>query len=214
MKQVIFLFVIGISAIVNGQQKFSETVSSEAQNIEVFIENFDDVEIRQAKENLLQVEVTDIMDNGVESSINCNKNICKVVLKAKEPLQIINDKIHQFTLKPPTHTHAVLYVPKNKTVTLFAKTIDITSRDYKGELSFYLDKGKVKLTSIEGNVFVEMFTGNIEASLKNSSLNISTNKGKILWNNSTRQSPLVFSKNSQYVFKVKSISANVVITTD
>jgi hypothetical protein len=47
----------------------------------------------------------------------------------------------------------------HKNVVVHGKTIGVTSKNYNGNLSVYIDKGKERLNEVQGHTVVKLFLG-------------------------------------------------------
>ncbi|MCT4699343.1 hypothetical protein [Tenacibaculum haliotis] len=198
------------------QEKLIKKSTFQSEEIEIITDGLDDVVIETATSNQIEVILLDENPNTHTILITEENDILKVGFKLnfntfKEPV------FRKYITKRLQRAAAIIKIPKNKIVSIYGKTIAITSKSYNGDLSIYIDKGTVNLHKVKRNALVQLFLGNVSAVLsKKSAVSIETKNGEIRVNeNSYKQQ--FYTKNTRkaiHDFKVRSMNANVLLITE
>ncbi len=213
MTRTLFYVFFSLCFLGTAQQKITKTVKSDAQYVEIKTDGIDNLIIEESDSSELSMMIKDIDGLGVIENFSCNDFNC--VLSIKTELRIDNpltNKINQFPLAPPSNVSAVVRIPKDKKVTIYAETIDIQTKGYKGILRILIDKGNVRIKEVLGIAEVNVFAGTVFASVRDETLDIHTRKGKITYDDKPQKSPFKRKKKGVHKLVVKSINANVVLT--
>lgn len=215
MRTVFFTIFLLITTVLSAQQKIVRTIQSDAPYIDVYVEGIDNLKIEESDTNSIEITLFDKNELGVFESFSCEDKTC--VLKVKAVIKqshAINDKIHQFPLAPPSNVTATIKIPKGKTVSIIGEMIDIQSKGYQGSLKILIDKGDIRLPSVKGIVELQVFSGAIYATIeKEASLEIQTRKGTISLDKKVLKSPFKKEQKGEKQLIVKSMNANVVLTS-
>ncbi|KAB1160812.1 hypothetical protein F7018_02750 [Tenacibaculum aiptasiae] len=184
----------------------------QAEVIEIITDGLDDVIIDNSLEDKLEVVLLDENPNSHAILIEEDREEVKIRFKLNFKA-FDNGVFRKYITKRIERASAVIRVPKNKKVIVYGKSVGVTSKSYKGDLSIFIEKGNVKLNEVQGDVLVKLFLGNVYAELnKNISLDIETTNGKFTLNNKKMNNKFYEKKvNSSPNFKVKSINANVIL---
>ncbi|MFY0629071.1 MAG: hypothetical protein JXR05_01750 [Flavobacteriaceae bacterium] len=213
MKQFFSLFLFFCFFVASGQQKITRKTQSDAPYVEVKTEGIDNLIIQESEGSELEMEIVDADGLGVVQDFVCNDFNCVLSIKTElKGTNDINNKINQLPIAPPTNVSVIVKIPKNKKVTIYGETIDIQAEGYQGVLRILIDKGNVRIKDIKGITEVNLFTGNVYATINNNALNIKTRKGTISLNDEVQKSPYKKRKKKTHLLVVKSISANVILT--
>ena len=184
-------------------------------DIYISIEGIDNLKIEESDTNSIEMTLLDMNELGVIESFTCEDKTCVLKVKAVvKQTHAINDKIHQFPLAPPSNVTAVVKVPKHKNVTIEGAMVDIQSKGYEGTLKVRIDKGNISIEKTKGIIDVEVFAGVIYATVsKETVLDIQTRKGRISLEKKTIKSPYKKKEKGLKQLRVRSINANVVLTS-
>ncbi|MDD7915668.1 hypothetical protein [Polaribacter ponticola] len=118
-----------------------------------------------------------------------NSNKQHIVFKSENKTAQLEFKISEivteetvfrkFITKRLQRANASIKIPKDKKVTIFGENLSFESKDYKGGLEVYLEKGIVKLNNIQDNIKVKLYSGNIYGHIKSANISVVSNIGKI-----------------------------------
>lgn len=206
---ILFLFS---SSLIFSQEKLIKKRNVALEVIEIITNGLDDIVIENAINNELEVVLLDENPNSHTISFEENNEVLEINFKLNfKPFN--NGVYRKYITKRIERASAIIRVPKNKKLIVYGRVIGVRSKSYIGDLSIFIDKGNVKLNTVQGNVLVKLFLGNVYAQLnKNSSLDIETNKGEITLNKRKIINKYYKKKEiSDFNFVVKSINANVIL---
>jgi hypothetical protein len=214
LKKLILISFLFVGLYAHAQQKIIKTVKSDAPYVEVKTDGIDNLIIEESETDELEMIITDVDGLGFIENFSCNDYNCVLNIKTElRGTDDINNKINQFTLAPPTNVSAVVKIPKGKKVTIFGGTIDIQTNGYDGILRILIDKGNVRIKGIKGITEVNLFAGTIFATIDQNTLDVKTRKGIISLDEKEVKSPYRKKENKKQRLIVKSINANVVLTS-
>lgn len=201
-----------IRGFVFSQQTHVKSFSSNATSIEIYTEGLDEIKIINSENN--QVEVSLFDENPNSHHIVINQEIAVLKIKFNLNFQENNAVFRKFITKRLHRASVVIKLPKNKVVTILGTNIGVVSKDYKGNLNIYIDKGYINVNRVQQSVDVKLFQGNVFATISKSNINIKSTKGKILVDKKLhlKQYKKV-NKNTVKTFSLNSINANVLLTT-
>lgn len=212
MKQLICMLLLFVSCESFSQQMVMKSFYSDAQEIEVLTEGLDEIKIVNSKNK--EIEIT-LFDE--------NLNAHYILIDDETPILKIGFKLHffknetifrKFITNRLNRASVVLKLPKNKNLTLNGTNIDIVSKNYQGNLKIYIDKGFVNLNQIQQNAILKLFKGNVFAKTLNSNIDIQSNNGKIVVNNTQFQKKYQKQEiKKTKTFELISINANIVLST-
>ena len=104
----------------------------------------------------------------------------KTEIKFKIPVFKSEDAVfRKYITKRLKRASVTIKIPKNKEVSIFGEHINIASKSYNGNLNVLIEKGIVKLDTIQQNLALKMYEGNLFGVLKKSNLTIASKIGKI-----------------------------------
>ena len=212
MKIYFLIFFVFTSLLLFSQEKLIKKRSVQSEVIEIITNGLDDLVIENSINDELEIILLDENPN-THAILFIEKNeVLEVGFKLNFK-SIHKEVFRKYITKRIERARVVIKVPKSKRLIIHGKTIGITSKSYKGDLSIFIEKGNIKLNKVLGNTQTTLFLGNVYAQLnKNTSLDIETTKGEIVLN-SRRIINQYYKKKeiSGFNFKVKSINANVIL---
>lgn len=214
MKQYLSYILLLLTVFVHAQQTLTKTVKSSAPDIQVKIIGIDNLIVKESDNDILEMKIIDADGIGFIEDFYCNDYLCTLNITAKQIIKNpLTNKINQFPMAPPSHIGAIIKIPKNKNLTIAGGTLDVQTTGYIGNLTLNIDKGNIRIKGIKGNTAINLFSGTIFANTSTSSLDILTRKGTVSINKKKVSSTFKKSRKNNYNFVVKSINANVVITS-
>ncbi len=205
---ILLLFVNSTVFCQNSVVKKFEIKNSE---IELDVVGLDEIKIVNTLTNSIEIKLYSENENSNSIITKLQKDILKVKFK----IDTFNQKLpvfRKFITRRLNRSSAIISIPKNKTVSVFGTNIDVISKSYKGDLNIYIDKGLVNLNTIQKNVVLKLFQGNIHGKIINSVLDLKTRNGSIKVNDKEKVSPYIKkSITSNSKLTVVSINANIFI---
>ena len=213
MKNYIIILFLSLPFLCYSQKKSHKKLEINSNDIEISTEGIDNISIENSENKFLEVFLFDEFSNKHHILLEENKE--KVSLKFKiDDLKTEETVFRKFITKRLNRAYVIVKAPKDKSITIFGENIDIESNNYKGNLSIYIDKGDLKLHTIQKNLLVKLYAGNISAIIKNTNIDVVSNLGKISIDN--KEIKKTYKKeDSKHLnkFIVNSIKANILLTT-
>ncbi|MGY0407099.1 MAG: hypothetical protein ACWIPJ_01890 [Polaribacter sp.] len=167
-----------ISTFIFTQRIASKKFESVATEISISTDGLDDFVLENATSNFIEVYL--YAENAAEKHIILEETATLVNLQFNIPfLQTKENVFRKFITKRLQRASAVIKVPKNIKVAIFGDNINITSKNFDGNLRIFIEKGIVKLNTIQQNVTLKMYAGNVYGEALNANVNLISNIGKI-----------------------------------
>lgn len=211
MKHLYFiLFLISFSSF--SQQKMMKTLDKNINEISVLAFELDYVEVVNSDSNLIEIELKDV--NAKNYQIVVANTMSNYKISFKQAVLEDPKVFRKFITKRISKVNAVIKVPKNKTLTIFGKDIDIYSKSYDGDLKIYVDKGEIQLNKVKQNAEVRLFNGNVSAAVSKTNIDVASNNGTILVNDKVYKKKANLNQNgNKKDLIIKSINANIKLSS-
>ncbi len=207
----ILILLLFVNTTVFCQSSVIKKFEIKNSEIELDVTGLDEIKIINTLTNSIEVKLYSENENSNSIITKLQKNILKVKFK----IDTFNQKppvFRKFITRRLNRSSAIISIPKNKTVSVFGTNIDVISKSYKGDLNIYIDKGLVNLNTIQKNVVLKLFQGNIHGKIINAVLDLKTRNGSIKVNDKEKISPYIKkSTTSKSKLTVVSINANIFI---
>lgn len=213
MKKLIFLFFLCYSVATFSQKKVDKIVEISSTEIEISSVGLDDFVLENSTTNF--VEILLYAENTYQQEIifSEEKNVFSIKFQL-DTLQMEEGVFRKFITKRLLRAHAIVKIPKGKKVTILGENCNIESKNYSGNLAIFIEKGIVKLHTIQSNTTVNMYAGTVSANAKNMNITLHSNIGNI--NVDSVLYPKDYQKkvvNSDQKFAVNTIKGIIFITT-
>ena len=119
-----------------------------------------------------------------EQEIIISEENNRVSIKFQLDSLIIEETVfRKFITKRLQRAYAIVKIPKGKNLTIYGENHSIESKNFWGDLTIYIEKGIVKLNTIQSNTVVKMYAGTIYATAKNKNITLHSNIGNITVDN-------------------------------
>lgn len=207
----IFIYFLLLSSIGFSQKQVIKKFTSENNKITIATEGLDSFVIENTTSKFIEVILH--AENPTKQHILVDEKDYETVIKFQLPVVLEKEIIfRKFITERLQRAKAVIRIPVNKQVIIFGDNIDVTSKGCKNNLEIYLENGIVKFKEVQGNVLLKLYSGNVYASLKKSTINIVSNNGAIKVDEETYEKKYVnSSKNHTLNFTANSLKANFFI---
>lgn len=180
-KQFLFLFLM-CSIPFFSQKKVEKDLETSQKEIEISTVGLDDFVIENSNSKF--VEVILFAENMHEQEIIISEENNKVSIKFQLDSLIIEETVfRKFITKRLQRAYAIVKIPKGKNLTIYGENHSIESKNFWGDLTIYIEKGIVKLNTIQSNTVVKMYAGTIYATAKNKNITLHSNIGNITVDN-------------------------------
>lgn len=210
--KVRWLIFILFPVIIFSQKKASQSFTFTESEIEIDAVGLDDLVIENSATNQLEIYLADENSDAHDIMVTHENNTVKIKFNYALPTQ--EEAVFRKYITKRLHRASVIVkVPKNKSLSIFGRTIGITSKSYLGNLAIFIDKGNLNLGTVYGNTNISLFSGNIKATVLDKNIAVKTNNGGILINNKVFKKEYTMNSSSVFIFSLNTIHANVALTT-
>ena len=160
------------------QKKIIKKVTTNTKEIAIFTKGLDDLVLENSTSEFIEVLL--YAEDPNMQHIVIEEKSTKTDIKFKIPVFKSEDAVfRKYITKRLKRASVTIKIPKNKEVSIFGEHINISSKSYNGNLNVLIEKGIVKLDTIQQNLVLKMFEGNLFGVLKQSNLTIASKIGKI-----------------------------------
>lgn len=178
MKKHFLLLFLMISITFFAQKKVEKDIETSQKQIEISTVGLDDLVIENSNSKFLEVVL--FAENMYEQEIVITEENDKVSIKFQLDSLIIEETVfRKYITKRLQRAYAIVKIPKGKNLTIYGENHSIESKNFWGDLTIYIEKGIVKLNTIQSNTFVKMYAGTIFATAKNKNITLHSNIGNI-----------------------------------
>jgi len=175
-KIAFFFFLISIVSF--SQKKATKKFTPNFQEISIYTEGLDEVIIENTAAEYIEVFL--YAENPNKQHIVVEEKSSEIEIKFTIPVFKSEAVLfRKYITKRLKRASATIKLPKNQQVTIFGDNIHLTSKSYQGNLRVYLEKGIVRLGTIQQNVEVKMYAGSLFGALEKTNLAVVSAQGKI-----------------------------------
>jgi hypothetical protein len=176
LKTLSFFFLISSSTF--SQKKIIKKVTSTTKEIAIFTKGLDDLVLENSTSEFIEILL--YAEDPNKQHIVIQEKSIKTDIKFKIPVFKSEEAVfRKYITKRLKRASVIIKIPKNKEVSIFGEHINISSKSYNGNLTVLIEKGIVKLDTIQQNAVLKMYEGNLFGVLKQSNLTITSKIGKI-----------------------------------
>ena len=176
LKALSFFLLISNSTF--SQKKIIKKFTTTTKEIAIFTKGLDDLVLENSTSEFIEILL--YAEDPNKQHIVIEEKSTKTDIKFKIPVFKSEDAVfRKYITKRLKRASVTIKIPKNKEVSIFGEHINIASKSYNGNLNVLIEKGIVKLDTIQQNLVLKMFEGNLFGVLKQSNLTIASEIGKI-----------------------------------
>ena len=176
LKTLSFFFLISNSTF--SQKKIIKKFTTTTKEIAIFTEGLDALVLENSTSKFIEILL--YAEDPNKQHIVIEEKSTETEIKFKIPVFKSEDAVFKkYITKRLKRASVTIKIPKNKEVSIFGEHINISSKSYNGNLNVLIEKGIVKLDTIQQNLILKMYEGNIFGVLKKSNLTIASKIGKI-----------------------------------
>ena len=176
LKILPFFFLMSSGAF--SQKKIIKKFTTTTKEIAIFTEGLDALVLENSTSEFIEILL--YAEDPNKQHIVIEEKSTKTDIKFKIPVFKSEDAVfRKYITKRLKRASVTIKIPKNKEVSIFGEHINISSKSYNGNLNVLIEKGIVKLDTIQQNLVLKMYEGNLFGVLKQSNLTIASKIGKI-----------------------------------
>lgn len=209
-----FLFIfITFQTLCFSQKKVLKKLQTNADEINIYTKGLDNIILENSTTGFLEValQAESYDDQLIKIEQQPKKINVGFDFEGTETREVI---FRKFITKRLQRASAIVKIPKNKKVYIFGENVDIESVNYNNDLAIYIDNGIVKLNTVQSNVILKLYSGNVYAKVKSTNIDVISNTGKIEIDDVLYKKKYnkVIESNLKEV-SITSIKANIFLTT-
>ena len=171
-------FFLLISSSTFSQKKIIKKFTTNTQEIAIFTKGLDDLVLENSTSKFIEILL--YAEDPNKQHIVIEEKSIKTDIKFKIPVFKSEDAVfRKYITKRLKRASVTIKIPKNKEVSIFGEHINIASKSYNGNLNILIEKGIVKVDTIQQNLVLKMYEGNLFGVLKQSNLTIVSKIGEI-----------------------------------
>ena len=160
------------------QKKIIKKFTTNTKEIAIFTKGLDDLVLENSTSEFIEILL--YAEDPNKQHIVIEEKSTKTDIKFKIPVFKSEDAVfRKYITKRLKRASVTIKIPKNKEISIFGEHINIASKSYNGNLNVLIEKGIVKLDTIQQNLVLKMYEGNLFGVLKQSNLTIASKIGKI-----------------------------------
>ena len=176
LKTLSFFFLISSSTF--SQKKIIKKFTTNIKEIAIFTKGLDALILENSTSEFIEILL--FAEDPNKQHIVIEEKSTETGIKFKIPVFKSEDAVfRKYITKRLKRASVTIKIPKNKEVSIFGEHINISSKSYNGNLNVLIEKGIVKLDTIQQNLVLKMYEGNLFGVLKKSNLTIASKIGKI-----------------------------------
>ena len=176
LKTLSFFFLISSSTF--SQKKIIKKFTTTTKEIAIFTKGLDALILENSTSEFIEILL--FAEDPNKQHIVIEEKSTETDIKFKIPVFKSEDAVfRKYITKRLKRASVTIKIPKNKEVSIFGEHINISSKSYNGNLNVLIEKGIVKLDTIQQNLVLKMYEGNLFGVLKKSNLTIASKIGKI-----------------------------------
>ena len=176
LKILPFFFLMSSGAF--SQKKIIKKLTTNTKEIAIFTKGLDDLVLENSTSEFIEILL--YAEDPNKQHIVIEEKSTETDIKFKIPVFKSEDAVfRKYITKRLKRASVTIKIPKNKEVSIFGEHINISSKSYNGNLNVLIEKGIVKLDTIQQNLVLKMYEGNLFGVLKQSNLTIASKIGKI-----------------------------------
>ena len=179
MKKHLFcICLLLVSFIGFTQKKAIKKFSTSAKVINISTEGLDDLTIENSDSEF--VEIFLYAENPKKQHIVLEEKKTETNVSFKFSNFKNEDKIfRKYITKRLKRARSIIKIPENKSISIFGEETAVFSKSYKGNLRVFLENGTVKLDTIQQNLELKIYAGNVYGTVKKTNLKLISKFGKI-----------------------------------
>ena len=171
-------FFLLISSSTFSQKKIIKKFTTNTQEIAIFTKGLDDLVLENSTSKFIEILL--YAEDPNKQHIVIEEKSTETEIKFKIPVFKSEDAVFKkYITKRLKRASVTIKIPKNKEVSIFGEHINISSKSYNGNLNILIEKGIVKVDTIQQNLVLKMYEGNLFGVLKQSNLTIVSKIGEI-----------------------------------
>ena len=212
-KSAVFFFLLFLPQIISAQKKVIKKVQTTATQVEISTIGLDDFVLENSNSEFLEIYL--FAENPSNQHIVYNASDAIAKIEFQIPAMATEAPVfRKFITKRLQRASAIIKIPKNKAVIIFGEEINIAAKSYDGPMDIYIEKGLIKLDTIQKKTKVKFYEGSVLATLKTQNIDVASTRGTIAIDQEIQQENFYKkTKNTSQNFTIRTTKGNIFLTT-
>jgi hypothetical protein len=212
-KSAVFFFLLFLPQIIGAQKKVIKKVQTTATQVEISTIGLDDFVLKNSNSEFLEIYLFAENPSNQHIVYNASDDIAKIEFQI--PAMVKEAPVfRKFITKRLQRASAIIKIPKNKAVIIFGEEINIAAKSYGGPMDIYIEKGLIKLDTIQKKTKVKFYEGSVLATLKAQNIDVASTRGTIAIDQEIQQENFYKkTKNTSQNFTIRTTKGNIFLTT-
>ena len=212
-KSAVFFFLLFLPQIIGAQKKVIKKVQTTATQVEISTIGLDDFVLKNSNSEFLEIYLFAENPSNQHIVYNASDDIAKIEFQI--PAMVKEAPVfRKFITKRLQRASAIIKIPKNKAVIIFGEEINIAAKSYGGPMDIYIEKGLIKLDTIQKKTKVKFYEGSVLATLRAPNIDVTSTRGTIAVNKEIQQENFYKkTKNTSQNFTIRTTKGNIFLTT-
>ena len=212
-KSAVFFFLLFLSQIIGAQKKVIKKVQTTATRVEISTIGLDDFVLENSNSEFLEIYL--FAENPSKQHIVYKVSDDTAKIEFRIPAMATEEAVfRKFITKRLQRASAIIKIPKNKAVIIFGEEINIAAKSYGGPMDIYIEKGLIKLDTIQKKTKVKFYEGSVFATSRAPNIDVTSTRGTIAVNKEIQQENFYKkTKNTSQNFTIRTTKGNIFLTT-
>lgn len=212
-KKHAFLLFLFFPLLFFSQKKVIKKVRTNASQIEISTAGLDDFVLENSTSPFLEIHLT--AENPNKQHVLYKELGKTLKIKFQIPAMVPEEVVfRKFITKRLQRATAIIKIPQNKSVIIFGEEINVSTKNYGGRLAVYIEKGILKLDTIQEQTMIKLYEGSVFATLKNTNIDVSSMSGTISINKKIQQEKFYKkANNGPTTFTLATTKGNIFLST-
>lgn len=212
-KNALFFFLLFLSQIIVAQKKAIKKAQISVNRVEISTIGLDDFVLENSSSEFLEIYL--FAENPSKQHIVYSASETTARIKFQIPAMTTEAPVfRKFITKRLQRASATIKIPKNKAVVIFGEEINIAAKSYDGQMDIYIEKGRIRLDTIQNKTKVKFYEGSVYATLKAQNIDVASTRGTIAIDQEIQQENFYKKiKNRAQSFTIRTTNGNIFLTT-
>ena len=214
MKLLSTIVFLSINSVLYAQDQWRKIEEVTTREISVNCSGLDDLVLKNSTDNFLRISLDNKSSDNYVIDTRQIYDTTEIFYQFEEKSFIEDGVFRKFITRRMNNVSTIIEVPEGKSIVIHGESLGVKSESYKGDLSVYIKTGNIYLYKIEGVCKISFYQGNLYTSSSGLNLNIISNKGAIVSNGRSLESPVFQEKGTtKKQLNVQTILGNIFINS-
>ena len=178
LKNYLLVFFLCFSTLLFSQKKAIKKFTTTAKKLHISTKGLDELVLENSNSEFIEILL--YAENPNKQHIIVEEKNSEIEIRFKIPVFKSEEAVfRKYITKRLKRARATVKLPKNIELTVYGESIHITSKSYDGDIRIFIENGMVRLDTIQQNLALKMYAGNLYGVLKKTNLKIISKVGEI-----------------------------------